>query len=248
MGLRRKPGEVVQEGQQFDIRGTVEEFKHSVNMYMFWKPGMELFVSHIRRKQIPSYVLPEGYKRSRHPRPTSQQQQSDKESCERGNAGSGDKCIKRKRDTDSVGQVTPEKRQSISPQRLNSFSPNGVTPVTLNSGVGCNMEAVEPADGKVPFREVSEVDNASNSSGVTSMTSEVGSCEDVGNDSVAGSSEENNGSVDGSVEGSNNPGSSQSDSCDADSKNGFQNAGRVFQLGFQEELEVLDLSSLSPSL
>lgn len=74
MGLQRKQGVRIQEGQQFDIRGTVDEFRHSVNMYMFWKPGMEIYVSHVRRKQIPSYVFPEGYKRPRPSRPTSHQQ------------------------------------------------------------------------------------------------------------------------------------------------------------------------------
>lgn len=59
MGLQRKQGVSIQEGQQFDIRGTVDEFRHSVNMYMFWKPGMEIYVSHVRRKQIPSYVFPD---------------------------------------------------------------------------------------------------------------------------------------------------------------------------------------------
>ncbi|PWA78682.1 poly(A) polymerase [Artemisia annua] len=34
MGLQRKQGEVMQEGQQFDIRGTVDEFRHLVNMFM----------------------------------------------------------------------------------------------------------------------------------------------------------------------------------------------------------------------
>lgn len=35
MGLQRRPGELVQECQQFDIRGTVDEFRHQVNMYMY---------------------------------------------------------------------------------------------------------------------------------------------------------------------------------------------------------------------
>lgn len=65
MGLQRKHGVRVQEGQQFDIRGTVDEFRHLVNMYMFWKPGMEIYVSHVRRKRIPFFVFPEEYKRPR---------------------------------------------------------------------------------------------------------------------------------------------------------------------------------------
>ncbi|KAK1290014.1 hypothetical protein QJS10_CPB18g01003 [Acorus calamus] len=63
MGLQRKQGVAFQEGQQFDIRATVDEFRQSVNMYMYWKPGMEIYVSHVRKKQIPLYVYPEGYKK-----------------------------------------------------------------------------------------------------------------------------------------------------------------------------------------
>ncbi|KAK4838108.1 hypothetical protein QYF36_011105 [Acer negundo] len=233
MGLQRKPGEVVQEGQQFDIRGTVEEFKHSINMYMFWKPGMEICVSHVRRKQIPSYVFPEGYKRSRHPRPTSQQQ-SDKQSCEDGDAcqtGSGERCLKRKKEPETVQQDRPEKRQSISPERS--------VPSSLSSRIGSNIELIN-SDKKVQYQET-EVGDVSNGSVITSLASEVGSCEDIGNESVAGSCEGNNGSVDGSVEGSNNPGSSQSDSCDAESEslleNGRLKGNGVFQNGVQEELE-----------
>ncbi|KAK3220016.1 hypothetical protein Dsin_013986 [Dipteronia sinensis] len=233
MGLQRKPGEVVQEGQQFDIRGTVEEFKHSINMYMFWKPGMEICVSHVRRKQIPSYVFPEGYKRSRHPRLTSQQQ-SDKQSCEDGDAcqtGSGERCLKRKKEPEAVQQDRPEKRQSISPERS--------VPSSLSSRIGSNIELIN-SDKKVQYQET-EVGDVSNGSVITSLASEVGSCEDIGNESVAGSCEGNNGSVDGSVEGSNNPGSSQSDSCDAESEslldNGRLKGNGVFQNGMQEELE-----------
>lgn len=65
MGLQRKQGVPVQEGQQFDIRGTVDEFKHSVMDYFHWRPGMDIFVSHIRRKQIPPYVFPGGVLPSR---------------------------------------------------------------------------------------------------------------------------------------------------------------------------------------
>ncbi|KAL9251427.1 Nuclear poly(A) polymerase 4-like protein [Drosera capensis] len=40
--LKRKQGAQVQEGQQFDIRGTIDEFRQDVNMYMYWKPGMDI--------------------------------------------------------------------------------------------------------------------------------------------------------------------------------------------------------------
>ncbi|KAJ6832404.1 nuclear poly(A) polymerase 1 [Iris pallida] len=66
MGLQRKQGEPAHEGEQFDIRGTVEEFKHSVGNYILWKPGMEIQVCHIKRRNVPHFVFPGGIR----PRPT----------------------------------------------------------------------------------------------------------------------------------------------------------------------------------
>lgn len=120
MGLQRKQGEIVQEGQQFDIRGTVDEFRHSVNMYMFWKPGMEIYVSHVRRKQIPLYVFPNGYKRSRASRIMNQQPV--------GGVASVEKPIrKRKDERGHEERDSPQRRQSISP----GLSP---TPSPLSHG------------------------------------------------------------------------------------------------------------------
>ncbi|XVE58744.1 hypothetical protein DITRI_Ditri04bG0193500 [Diplodiscus trichospermus] len=65
MGLQRKQGVPVNEGKQFDIRLTVEEFKHSVNMYTLWKPGMEISVTHVKRRNIPNFVFPGGVRPSR---------------------------------------------------------------------------------------------------------------------------------------------------------------------------------------
>jgi len=58
MGLWQKQGAPQQEGQQFDIQATVDKFQDSVSMYMGWKQGMDVCVSHVRRRQIPSYVFP----------------------------------------------------------------------------------------------------------------------------------------------------------------------------------------------
>uniref|UniRef100_A0A803NC16 Poly(A) polymerase RNA-binding domain-containing protein n=1 Tax=Chenopodium quinoa TaxID=63459 RepID=A0A803NC16_CHEQI len=33
----------------FDIRATVDEFRNSINMYSYWKPGMDIYVSHVRK-------------------------------------------------------------------------------------------------------------------------------------------------------------------------------------------------------
>eukprot|EP00850_Spirogloea_muscicola_P001844 SM000007S20804 [mRNA] locus=s7:337211:341468:+ [translate_table: standard] len=65
MGLQRNPNMAQQDGQQFDIRATVEEFKAAVVMYQYWKPGMEISVLHVKRKQIPSYVFPSGVRPAR---------------------------------------------------------------------------------------------------------------------------------------------------------------------------------------
>ncbi|KAJ8756108.1 hypothetical protein K2173_024655 [Erythroxylum novogranatense] len=248
MGLQRKQGEIVQEGQQFDIRGSVDEFRHSINMYMFWKPGMEIYISHVRRKQIPSYVFPDGYKRPRHPRGTNQQP-SDKQSCEHGDAcqtGSGERHVKRKKDSNGVdaAQDTPDKRHrsptgegSVSPEASQRFSSTSPVCVPFREGNdACQLDGLRSgqvwmeAGGRSAVESFNtgkkttspmdiEAECGSNSSTVTSLASEVGSCEDVGILSVAGSSEGNN----GSIEGSNNLGCSHSDSCDADSESLLEN-------------------------
>ncbi|KAM3192146.1 hypothetical protein ACQJBY_069402 [Aegilops geniculata] len=123
MGLSRKEGVKIQEGQQFDIRGTVDEFRHEINMYMFWKPGMELAVSHVRRKEIPAYVFPEGYKRPRPQRHVNHQHQSDKN--DPGN-GSPDSQLKRKHDSTGIDDTEPcrsVKRASVSPVHPKTSSP-----------------------------------------------------------------------------------------------------------------------------
>ncbi|XP_061353067.1 nuclear poly(A) polymerase 1-like isoform X2 [Gastrolobium bilobum] len=64
MGLQRKQGVPVNEGEQFDIRVTVEEFKHTVNTYTLWKPGMDMHVSHVKRRNIPNFIFPGGVRPS----------------------------------------------------------------------------------------------------------------------------------------------------------------------------------------
>ncbi|KAE9587065.1 putative polynucleotide adenylyltransferase [Lupinus albus] len=125
MGLQRKEGVRGQEGQQFDIRGTVDEFRQEINMYAYWKPGMEIYVSHVRRKQLPAFVFPEGYKRTRIPRHMRHSAEKADEDATRCYSGSTERCIKRKNDAEmmDVKPRKPEKRASISPQRLECFSP-----------------------------------------------------------------------------------------------------------------------------
>lgn len=115
MGLQRKQGVQVQEGQQFDIRGTVDEFKQDISMYSYWRPGMDIFVSHVRRKQIPGYVFPEGYKRQRMSRATHLSN----------NALPEDKHTKRKHENETVSVKSNKlgKQMSVSPQQTGSDSP-----------------------------------------------------------------------------------------------------------------------------
>lgn len=68
MGLRRKQGTSPQEGEQFDIRKTVEDFKREVYAYSFWQPTMWINVCHVKRKDIPSFVFPGGIRPSPPPR------------------------------------------------------------------------------------------------------------------------------------------------------------------------------------
>ncbi|XP_023001680.1 nuclear poly(A) polymerase 1-like [Cucurbita maxima] len=65
MGLQRKQGVPASEGEQFDMRLTVDEFKRSVNMYTMRKRGMEIYVTHVKRRNIPNFVFPGGVRPSR---------------------------------------------------------------------------------------------------------------------------------------------------------------------------------------
>ncbi|XP_011010888.1 PREDICTED: nuclear poly(A) polymerase 4 isoform X2 [Populus euphratica] len=123
MGLQRKEGVTSQEGQQFDIRGTVDEFRQEINMYMFWKPGMEIYVSHVRRRQLPGFVFPDGYKRSRSSRHVNQHTSKTGEDVARSQSGSAERPVKRKNDCE-MEDLKPEKRALNSPIRPQSVSPS----------------------------------------------------------------------------------------------------------------------------
>lgn len=154
MGLQRGQGELVQDGQQFDIRGTVDEFRHQVNMYMYWKPGMEMFVSHVRRKQIPSYVLPDGYKRNQTPRPMSGQL-AEKPSSTICRSSSGERGLKRKKELEGAeeNQQNRDKRPSISPPRRDSSSPELI--VGQKSGMLLQQRSATVSGGNRKSEEIS---------------------------------------------------------------------------------------------
>ncbi|XP_010526081.1 PREDICTED: nuclear poly(A) polymerase 4 isoform X2 [Tarenaya hassleriana] len=139
MGLQRAEGVSGQECQQFDIRATVDEFKQDINMYMFWKHGMDVYVSHVRRKQLPAFLFPNGYKR---PRPSRHQNQQCGRPCEDGSGSqsvSAERNAKRKNDNDMVDVMLekPGKRVSLSPQSLDYVSPdNSVSTIGGTSPIG----------------------------------------------------------------------------------------------------------------
>ncbi|KAL2228543.1 UNVERIFIED_CONTAM: Nuclear poly(A) polymerase 1, partial [Sesamum indicum] len=60
MGLRRKQGTGPQQGKQFDVTKTVEEFMYDVYAYSSWKPTMWIDVCHVKRNDIPNFVFPGG--------------------------------------------------------------------------------------------------------------------------------------------------------------------------------------------
>ncbi|KAJ7965916.1 nuclear poly(a) polymerase [Quillaja saponaria] len=140
MGLQRKEGIRGQEGQQFDIRGTVEEFRQEINMYSYWKPGMDIYVSHVRRKQLPAFVFPDGYRRSRLSRHATQVAEKTYEDAKCCQNASVERCIKRKSDPEmsDTKPDKPEKRASVSPLRLESVSPESSTRsgTTSQSSIG----------------------------------------------------------------------------------------------------------------
>ncbi|KAK6772993.1 hypothetical protein RDI58_028231 [Solanum bulbocastanum] len=126
MGLQRQKGVKVQEGQQFDIRRTVDEFKQDVSMYSYWRPGMDIYVSHVPRREIPAYVFPDGYKR---PRQSTNKTQHTPEKDAKGCMSSEERRSKRKQETHTVDVQSNKlpKRASISPQELGSVSPASVS-------------------------------------------------------------------------------------------------------------------------
>eukprot|EP00252_Welwitschia_mirabilis_P022027 TRINITY_DN5823_c0_g1_i2.p1 TRINITY_DN5823_c0_g1~~TRINITY_DN5823_c0_g1_i2.p1 ORF type:complete len:425 (-),score=74.43 TRINITY_DN5823_c0_g1_i2:116-1390(-) len=138
MGLQRKQGVPMQEGQQFDLRFTVDEFRNSVYMYCFWRPGMDIFVSHVRRKQIPAYVFPGGVVPTRPPKLSHQQNKNSPgnssgnsgddlgEDINKGAASLGDLRKRKRKGDDPVDSL--EKRHNTSPNNARTSVSNACSP------------------------------------------------------------------------------------------------------------------------
>ncbi|KAK4484195.1 hypothetical protein RD792_011417 [Penstemon davidsonii] len=124
MGLRRKQGSSPQEGEQFDIRMTVEDFKRDVYAYSFWKPSMWIHVCHVKRKDIPVFVFPGGV------RPNYVRSASEGRSVQkslRSNSPQADAAMMRKRrkhDDHSRGFSLTESSSTTMCSDATSFEPN----------------------------------------------------------------------------------------------------------------------------
>ncbi|KAL6215544.1 hypothetical protein ACLB2K_014973 [Fragaria x ananassa] len=179
MGLQRKEGVKGQEGQQFDIRGTVDEFRRDVNMYDFWKHGMDMYVCHVRRKQLPSFVFPNGYKRPRLSRHGSQHDEGTyEERC-----GSTERRIRRK--SNPIEDTRPTelgKQTSISALRVESVSPESIAG---RSGGTRNTSLSNGSRLEGPPTGVADINSGGQLESVKGTMVPVGSVENVVWESIA---------------------------------------------------------------
>eukprot|EP00250_Pteridium_aquilinum_P012455 c20736_g1_i1 orf=457-1749(-) len=123
-----------QEKKEFDLNGTVEEFKYSIDSPFHRKPGMNIFISHVRRKQIPLFVFP-GCVRSSRPRGLSIPQ-SDQ------GGPTGDELedlahVTSKRPSETL--LAPQKKQKVCTSLSDTQSCHGVSSVNLLEDKGCDI-------------------------------------------------------------------------------------------------------------
>ncbi|XP_021638301.2 nuclear poly(A) polymerase 1 isoform X2 [Hevea brasiliensis] len=175
MGLQRKQGVPVNEGEQFDIRLTVEEFKHSVNLYTLWKLGMEIHVTHVKRRNIPSFVFPGGIRPSRPSKATwdSRRSSAEKSSEAKGVSDGLDDGRKRRRIDDNVANTMKSANSSAGVSfsgEVNEGSPS-VGNVSVGSGfVSANGE---PMEEKLESNRTDGVNNSKGLSGNLAQDGEL---------------------------------------------------------------------------
>ncbi len=214
---------------------------------------MDIYVSHVRRRQIPSYVFPDGYKRSRSSRLPAQMESSHKsfQEDEISGAEHGERKHKRKYD-DKVGvkQDVALKKQSTSLppdslERSNLCLGSGGSPVDavsdsqeLTNAESVNLSNNNQEEMKTQSPEFEpEPGCASNCSVITSVTGDGGSSEDVGSVSVAGYVEDNARGVEGMVDGRFEDTAYGTNSVTL-VENTMASGNEVLQDGLQEQLEV----------
>lgn len=116
MGLRKKEGASYQQGEQFDIRSTVEDFKRDVYAYSFWKSSMWINVCHVRRKDLPDFVFPGGVRPAQ---PAKSESRSGSRSLGSAKTTSPDAASSRKRKHDEVvAGLSPKGSDASSPGEI----------------------------------------------------------------------------------------------------------------------------------
>lgn len=203
MGLQCRKEGAEETFQQFDLRATIEEFKQFILMYSYWKPGMDLFVSHFPRRRLPAYVFPEGYVRARSSRLSNEWLvgTSDCGRSEVNGESLRDARLKRKHYSDAEQTLHPSKRQSLespSPQHRESSSPE-VADESRSSSTGSSalVESPEISPDKasrVMMETIPVESPVSSPESVATSTSETSSSEHLGVEEVTGSSEGSNAS------------------------------------------------------
>ncbi|KAJ1392043.1 polymerase, nucleotidyl transferase domain, partial [Sesbania bispinosa] len=147
--LKRKQGVPVNEGEHFDIRLTVEEFKISVNSYSLRKPGMDIHVSHVKRRSIPNYIFPGGVRPSFPSKATCENKQGSKlrisghgqaEKAQGGKAVEfgADDVKKRKRSEDNMDNNSRNSKSLVSLPPPNREVHEDRTPISASSS--CSMK------------------------------------------------------------------------------------------------------------
>lgn len=178
MGLQRKEGLRGQGGQQFDIRGTVDEFRQEINMYAFWKPGMDIYVSHVRRKQLPTFVFPDGHKRAKPLRHEGQQVDTVCADMLQDQSGITEKGKKRKSDHEEEEKekkqalISPPAEQSPMPEFFGG-DPDGKWPSSKFANADCHLKVWSSFE-----QPVSRTDTNGNGTDIATLTKETGSTGD----------------------------------------------------------------------
>ncbi|KAF2298365.1 hypothetical protein GH714_023279 [Hevea brasiliensis] len=178
MGLQRKQGVPVNDGEQFDIRLTVEEFKHSVNMYNLWKPGMEIHVTHVKRRNMPSFVFPSGIRPSRPSKATwdSRRSSAEKSSECKGVSDGFDDGRKRKRIDDNVAN-TMKVAKSFAGSSLNGeFNEGNPSAGVFVGGVFASANLIgEPKEEKEESNRTDGINNIKSLAGNLVQNGELNS-------------------------------------------------------------------------
>lgn len=197
MGLRMKEGAQPQESKSFDIRITVQEFKSTVGSYTSWRPGMEIQVSHIKRRDIPLFVFPGGVRPIRSARTGASHRRQVVRNVKVPNPSESNKNDNTTVDIKKESELTQETIEGILPSanvkvedNVNGSSLQTVTDDLLvkscpNAGACKKMDVdIESSKRKVEHAEL-ESENENHDSKLPKFGSVVASDENLNVDAVA---------------------------------------------------------------